>query len=188
MFSKHLAGALSISCALVFSIGVAAAQSKVAIINLQRAIVETAQIKKAQADLEAKYKPRTTELEGIQKEIQDVQMKLASGKVAPQEQQDLQIRGQRLQREYQRKGEDLQAEVDRERNDILQKASQQMHAVVQKIAEERSIDVVVDVTNAFYYKPALEITDDAVKAFDTANPAGGAASSAPAATPAKPVK
>jgi outer membrane protein len=142
----------------------------VAIINVQRAIIETAEIKKAQADLEAKYKPRTAELEKLQKELQDIQSQLQGGKLNPQAEQELQARGQRRQREYQRVGEDLQGDVDRERNEILQKAGQRMNDVVKKIAEERGFDVVVDVTNTVYFKPAMEITADAIKAFDAAYP------------------
>ena len=66
--------------------------------------------------------------------------------------------------------EDLQGDVDRERNEILQKAGQRMNEVVKKIAEERGVDIVVDVTNTVYFKPALEFTADAIKAFDAAYP------------------
>jgi outer membrane protein len=170
MLSKPLARALNIVCAGVLLAGAAAAQTKVAIINVQRAIVETAEIKKAQTVLEAKYKPRTADLEKLQKELQDIQAQLQSGKVTPQQEADLQARGQRRQREYQRVGEDLQGEVDRERNEILQKAGQRMTDVVKKIAEERGFDMVVDVTNTVYFKPALDITTDAIKAFDAAYP------------------
>ncbi len=159
-----------IVCAGVLSIGSAAAQAKVAIINVQRAIIETAEIKKAQTELEAKYRPRTAELERLQKELQDIQTQLQSGKLNPQAEQELQARGKRRQREYQRVGEDLQGDVDRERNEVLQKAGQRMNEVVKKIAEERGFDVVVDVTNTVYFKPALEFTADAIKAFDAAYP------------------
>ena len=170
MSTKTLVRALLIVCAGVLSAGSAAAQAKVAIINVQRAIIETAEIKKAQTELEAKYKPRTVELEKLQKELQDIQTQLQSGKLNPQAEQELQARGQRRQREYQRVGEDLQGDVDRERNEILQKAGQRMNEVVKKIAEERGFDVVVDVTNTVYFKPALEFTADAIKAFDAAYP------------------
>ncbi len=170
MLSKQLARALTIACAGVISMGAASAQVKVAIVNFQKAIIDTAEIKKAQADLEAKYKPRTAELEKLQKELQDIQSQIQSGKLNQQAEQELQARGQRRQREYQRVGEDLQGDVDRERNDILQKAGQRMNAIVKKIAEERGFDVVIDVTNTVYYKPALDITADAQKAFDAAYP------------------
>lgn len=170
MLSKTAARALMVMCAGVVSMGAAAAQAKVAIINVQRAIVETAEIKKAQGELEAKYKPRTAELEKVQKELQDIQTQLQSGKLTPQQEQDLQARGQRRQREYQRIGEDLQGDVDRERNEILQKAGQRMNEVVRKIAETAGYDVVVDVTNTVYFKPALEITNEVIKAYDAAYP------------------
>lgn len=157
-------------CAGVLSLGAAAAQSKVAIINVQRAIVETAEIKKAQAELEAKFKPRAAEVEKLQKELQDIQARLQSGKVTPQEESELQLRGQRRQREYQRVTEDLQGDVDRERTSILQSAGQRMNDVVRKIAEQRGLDVVVDVSNTVYFKAALEITDEVIKAYDAAHP------------------
>jgi len=148
-------------------------QLKVAIINAQAAVIDTAEIKKAQAELEAKYKPRQTQIEALQKEIADLEQQLQSGqgKLTPQAMQDIQIRGQRKQRELQRMGEDLQGEVDRERNDILGRSGQRMQEVVKKMAEERGYDVVVDVTNTVYYKPGLEITKEATAAYDKAYPA-----------------
>ena len=148
------------------------AQAKVAIINSQASVIETAELKKAQAELEAKYKPRTAQIEAIQKELAQIQQSLQSGqgKLTPQAEQDLNIRGQRKQREAQRLSEDLQAEVDRERNDILGRSSQRMQEVVKKMAEERGYDVVVDVSNTIYYKPGLEITKEATAAYDQAYP------------------
>lgn len=169
------ARAFAALCAVVVSVAAVHAQAKVAIVNLQRAVVETAEIKKAQTDLEAKYKPRTAELEKAQKELQDIQSRLQGGKLGQQEQAELQARGQRRQREYQRFGEDLQGDVDRERNDILQKASQRMSDVIKKIAEERGFDMVVDVSNTLYFKPGLEITPEVIKAFDAAYPVRSAA-------------
>jgi outer membrane protein len=170
MSSQLAARAFMIWCAGMLSIGAAAAQSKVAIINVQRAIVETAEIKKAQAELEAKFRPRTTEIEKVQKELQDIQARLQSGKVTPQEESDLQMRGQRRQREYQRLTEDLQGDVDRERTDILQSAGQRMNEVVRKIAEGQNLDVVIDVSNTVFFKPTLDITNEVIKAYDAAHP------------------
>jgi outer membrane protein len=148
-------------------------QLKVAIINSQAAVIETAEIKKAQTELEAKYRPRQAQVEKVQKEIADIQQQLQAGqgKLNPQAEQDLQIRGQRKQRELQRLGEDLQGDVDRERNEILGRTGQRMQDIVKKMAEERGYDMVVDVSNTVYYKPALEITKEATAAYDKAFPA-----------------
>jgi outer membrane protein len=146
------------------------AQSKVAIINLQRAVLESAEIKKASAELEAKYKPRQQKVEALQSELQGIQKQIQDGKLTPQAQQELAASGTRKQRELQRMVEDLQAEVERERNDILTKSSQQMQEVVKKMAEEKGLDVVVDVNTTVYFKPALEITTEAIAAYDKAHP------------------
>ena len=138
--------------------------------NIQKAILETAEIKKAQTALEAKYRPRQAELEKMQKELADIQAQLdkASNQQAAQE---LQARGQRRQREAQRIAEDLQGDVDRERSEILQGAGQKMSEVIKKLAEEKGLDMIVDVNNTLYFKPALELTTEAIAAYDKAHPA-----------------
>jgi outer membrane protein len=148
----------------------AQAQTKIAIINSQKAVLETAEIKKAQADLETKFKPRQDRMVRLQKDLQDIQTKLQSGKLNETGQQDLTVEGQRKQREMQRLQEDLQADVDRERNDILQRTGGRMQDVVKTLATERGFDVVFDSANTVFFKPALDLTADATAAYDKAYP------------------
>ncbi len=153
--------------------GIASAQAKVAIVNLQRAVLETAEIKKAQKELEAKFKPRADMLEKMQRDLSDLQAQLqsASGKLSQAGELDLQGRAAKKQREARNLSEDLQADVDRERNEVLQRAGQRMTDVIKKLAEEKAVDVVIDVTTTLYFKPAMELTEEAIKAFDKAYPA-----------------
>jgi outer membrane protein len=164
---------LAASCALLATASAGSAQVKVAIINLQRAVLESAEIKKASAELEAKYKPRQQAIEKLQKEIQALQQNLQTnaGKLTQQAEADLTAQGQRKQRELTRQTEDLQADVERERNEILGRSSQRMQEVVKKLAEEKGFDVVVDVSNTVYFKPGLEITTESISAYDKAYPA-----------------
>lgn len=147
-------------------------QAKIAILNTQKALLETSEIKKAQADLEAKYKTRTDDLRRLDTELADIQNRLSAGtgKLTPQVEADLTGQGQRKQRELQRKQEDLQAEVERDRQEILMKASQRMQEVVKKISEEKGYDVVIDSSNTVHFKVALEITTEATAAYDKAYP------------------
>jgi outer membrane protein len=162
---------LMAASAVVFA-GVAAAQSKIAVVNLQQAVLQTAEIKKASAELEAKYKPKQAEMEKLQTEITGIQQKLqaGAGKLTPQAEQDLNIQGQRKQRDLQRMQQDVQDELTAERNEILQKSGQQMAGIVKKLAEERAVDVVVDFSSTLYFKPTLDLTADAVAAYDKAFP------------------
>lgn len=151
---------------------VASAQMKVAIINLQRAVLETAELTKAQKDLETKFKPRQEQIEAIQKELQQIQTQLQTmqGKLTPAAEQELTVRGQRRQRELQRLTEDLQGDVDRERQDVLGRSAKRMEEVVKKVSEAGGFDVVIDVSNAVFFKPALEITKQATEEYNKAYP------------------
>jgi outer membrane protein len=149
------------------------ADTKLGIVNLQRAVLESAEIKKASAEMEAKYKPRQQEIEKLQKDIAGLRQQLQTnaGKLTQAAEADLTAQGQRKEREIQRLNEDLQADVNAERNDILQQSSRKMAEVVKKLAEEKGLDVVVDVTSTVFFKPALDLTSDAITAYDKAYPA-----------------
>jgi outer membrane protein len=172
MFGKTLVRLLVFSSALLAAVSAASAQTKVGVINLQRAVLESQEIKKASKDLEAKYGPRQQAVERLQREIQALQQNLQTnaGKLTPQAEADLTTQGQRKQRELTRMTEDLQGDVERERNTVLGKSSQAMQEVVKKIAEEKGLDMVVDVSTAIYFKPAMEITTESIAAYDKAHP------------------
>ncbi|MBK9167858.1 MAG: OmpH family outer membrane protein [Bryobacterales bacterium] len=169
---RSVTRAAALSCLVLLGSAAGWAQSKVAVINLQRAVLETASIQKASAELEAKFKPRQQEMEKLQTELQEIQRQLQTqaGQLTPQAQSELTNQGNRKQRDLQRLGEDLQADVERDRNSILSKASQQMQEVVTKLAEEKGLDVVIEETNTIFFKPALDITKDAIAAYDKAYP------------------
>jgi len=93
------------------SVGAANAQVKIAVINTQKALLETDDIKKAQLDLEAKFKPRQDQMIKVQKELEDIQAQLQSGKLNELGTQEINAEGQRKQRELQRMQQDINANV-----------------------------------------------------------------------------
>jgi outer membrane protein len=149
----------------------ASAQVKVAVINTQKALGETDELKKASAAVEAKYKPRTDDLTKLQQDLQSIEQQLNSGKLNQQAAADLQAQGTRKQRDAQRLQDDLQADFDRDRQEILGKASQKMQTVITKLAEEKGMDIIVDSSQTLFFKPALDLTTEATAAYNKANPA-----------------
>jgi outer membrane protein len=147
-------------------------QTKVAIVSMQRAIMGCAEIKKAAAELEAKYKPRQQEMEKLQRELASIQQQVQSnaGKLTPAAEADLSAQYQLKQRELQRMDDDLKADVTAERNDILGSSGKRMREIVQKLAEEKGVDVIVDEPTTLFFKPALDLTADAITAYDKAYP------------------
>jgi len=165
---------LAMACLALVSLSKAGlSQTKVAIVSLQRAVLGCAEIKKASAAMEAKYKPRQQDMEKLQRELQGIQQQLQTnaGKLTPAAEADLNAQGQRKQRELQRMNDDLQADVTAERNEILASTGGRMKDIVKKLADEKGLDMIVDEQSTLFFKPALDLTADAVAAYDKAYPA-----------------
>ena len=173
MVSRLAFGPMIVCSALLVVCQIASAQGKIAVVNLQRAVFESAEIKKADAQMQATFKPRQDRIEQLQKEIAQLaqQLQASGGKLSAQAEQDLQLQGQKKQRDLQRLQDDLQADAQNYRNDILSKSSSKMTDVVKKLAEEKGLDLVVDTSSALYFKAALDLTNDAIAAYDKAYPA-----------------
>jgi outer membrane protein len=166
---------LLIACFALLSLPrFASAQTKVGFINMQRAVLQTAEIQKASAAMTAKYQPRQQALEQLQRDLANIQQQLQTmaGKLTPQAEADLQAQGQKKQRDAQRIQDDLQSDVDAERNEILSKSMQKMVEIVKKLADEKGLDAVVDVSSnvVVYSKPSLDLTAEAIAAYDKAYP------------------
>jgi outer membrane protein len=172
MFRLPTVSALAVcAAALVFS-SVASAQAKIAVIDLRKAILETAEIKKASNDLQARYKSRQDSLEKAQRELQDLQAQAqaSQGRLSPQGELDLQTRGKRKETEVTRMSQDLQDDVNHDRDAIVQSAGVRMTEILKKIMDEKGFEAIVDTTQLVTFKPSLEITTEAIAAFDKAFP------------------
>jgi outer membrane protein len=144
--------------------------AKVAIINLQLAVSQTQEIKKDIIAMEAKYSPRQKAMEAIQKELQDIQKQASTPNLQPTREAELQAQFTQKQKQLQRLQQDLQADVDAERQDVLGHVGRQMSDVVKSLAQEKGVDVIIEVSNTLYFKPALDLTAAATAAYDKAYP------------------
>ena len=163
---------LAMSAFLVLG-AVAQAQIKVGTLDMQKALLETAEMKKEQAAMELRYKKPQADITKLQTEIADLQKQLQTlgDKLKPDVQQDMVASGTKKQRDLTRLTEDLQADVERDRNDILARGRTRIEAVVNKVAEEKGLDMVIDAGSLFYSKPTFDITKDVTVAYDKAHPA-----------------
>jgi len=159
--------------ALLCLTSAASAQTKVAVISLQRAVLETDEVQKAFTALEAKFKPQQQKVEALQRDIEGIrqQLQAGAGKLTPSAEADLTAQGQKKQRDLQRMSDDLQGDFNNERTEIGNASVKKMAEVVKKLAEEKGYDVVVDTSNTVYFKPALDVTAEALAAYNKAYPA-----------------
>jgi len=171
------------ACSALFLAGhVAQAQTKVAVISLQKSLFDTAEIKKAQDEMNANLGPRQAQAEKLNQEIMAISQKLQNdASLTQQAQFDLNADGKHTQTELTRIQEDLQADAQSMRQNVLSKSTDRMQAIVKKLAEEKGLDLVVDTQMALFFKPTLDLTAEATAAYDKAYPVAAA----PAAPPKK---
>ncbi len=172
MFRVRLFSVLAVCAAWLVSASTASAQSKIALVNWQQALLGTQEMKKIVADLTAKYKPRQDALEKAQRDLADIQTQLQSsqGKLSAAGQADLDAQGQRKQREVERLSQDLQDDTEKDRNDMVMRVGSRMTEVIKKLLDEKGLDAVFDTAGTVAFKPGIEITNDAIAAYDKAYP------------------
>jgi outer membrane protein len=151
----------------------ASAQLKVAVVDLQKALQSTAEIKQAEADLKARFGPRQEQVATLERDIAKLQKDAEAGQGKYTEAAMAELMGQlqTKQRQYQRNAQALQEDVNRDRQDILGRVGQRLQEVVKSIAEAKDLDMVVDVSAALYIKPALDISDEVAAEYDKKFPA-----------------
>ncbi len=165
--------------------------TKVGIIHIQNAIIQTKDGQKAAAEMDTKFAPKRKEFDQKQTELTTLQTQFRNGANTMSEDakqkltRDIDQKTKLLQRDM----DDAQAELDQEQQRILQDLGQKMMVVIDKYANEHGFSLVLDVsspqTPVLYASNTIDITRDIVELYDkNSGLPGGAA--APAAVPARP--
>jgi outer membrane protein len=167
-----------------------AAPTKVAIISIQQAILQTKDGQKASGELQGKFSPRRQQLEKKQADIQSLQDQMKKGSATMSDEaktkiaRDIDSNTKSLQRD----SEDFDADVQQEEGKIMQDLGQKMMDVVIKYASQNGISVVLDVSNqqtpVLWADPSADITTEIIKLYDQAHPGTGASPSPAATKPA----
>ncbi|HEY2017944.1 MAG TPA: OmpH family outer membrane protein [Bryobacteraceae bacterium] len=163
-----------------------AAPTKIAIINMQGAILSTKDGQKAQQELQTKFTPKKSELDKKQSDLAALQETLRKGSATLSDEAKAKMQNDITngQKGLTRDGEDFDAEVQQEEQKLMGDLWQKMMDVVTKYATQNGYAMVVDVSNqqtVIWADPSTNITAEAVKLYDQAHPGTGGA--APAAAP-----
>jgi outer membrane protein len=174
----------------------ASAPSKIAVLNVRNAIVATAEGKQAQAQLQSQFAPKQNELQGTQKQVEDIQRRLSEGArtLSDEEKGKLQRQGELLTRRLQRDNDGLTEELNAAQGEIIDGIGRKMLDVLDRYARENGYVAVLDTSAqgspVIYGSSQADITQDVVRLYDQAYPikAGtpAAAAAAPAPKPATP--
>ena len=163
-----------------------ATSGKTGVINIRAAIAQTSEGKQASAELQSQFSSRQNELEGMNKQINDIRQRLdtSAGKLSQEEATRLQRQGESMARQLQRKQDEYQEDVQGAQADVFDRIGRKMVDVLDRYARENGIVVVLDSsaqnTPVLFVSPNIDITQEIVKLYDAAYPAKAGAATTPA--------
>jgi outer membrane protein len=180
---------------------VAQTNGKVAVINIQSAIVSTKDGQKAAGEIETRFNPKKAEFERRQAEISKLQDDLNRGRnaLSPEAQQNLARDIDQKTKALNRDTEDAQADLQQEDQRLMGELYSRMRVVVEKYAKDNGFVLVLNVGpeqgTVMYASSAIDITRDIIELYDKNSPgaptssgaARPSASVAPASSAPKPV-
>jgi outer membrane protein len=171
----------------------AAVTGKTGVINIRQAIASTAEGKQASAELQSQFAARQTELEGLNKQINDLRQRLETGrgKISDEEQARLTRQGEAMARQLQRKQDEYQEDVNGAQGEVFDRVGRKMVDVLDRYARENGYVIILDSssqnTPILFASTNIDVTPDIVRLYDAAYPVkAGAAAPKPAAKPATP--
>ena len=189
--SLHVRSRFLVAAGLVVMSSAAgwAQTQKIAVIDMQAALLGTKDGQKAAADLKAKFTPREQDLQKRQSELQSKQdeFRKTENTISDDAKARLTRDIESLTKSIQRDSQDAQQDLEQDQQKILGELGQKMMQVLQKYSTEKQITVVLDVSgqpnNVLFASNTIDITRDIISLYDQT---ALTAPAAPAARPAAP--
>ncbi len=168
---------------------ITASPSKIGVINIQAAIAGTAEGKQAVAELQSQFAPRYTELQDMQKQIDDLRTRLQAGQttLSDDEKARLAREGDQLTRTLQRKQQELQDDSNDAQQDIVNSIGRKVVDILDTYSKQNGYAVVINTSSqqspVMYSANQIDVTQDIIQLYDKNYPLkAGAAATKPAAT------
>jgi outer membrane protein len=150
----------------------AQAQTKLAIVNMNGALIGTRDGQQAVSELTAKQATKAKEFEKQQNEILTLQDQLSKGANTLSEaaKNALYASIARRKKTVQREMDDAQADLQTDEQKILQRLGEKILAVVQRYAHDNGYTMVVDVgansSPVLYASSSIDITKEIIELYD----------------------
>lgn len=167
---KQAIGACLLACLACIAFGVQAQETRVAAVNSDRILRESAPAKAAQAKLEAEFAKRDHDLQDMAQRLKalsdglDKSGTTLSATDRSQKQQQI----AQMDADFQRKQREFRDDLNERRNEELAAVLDRANKVIKQVAEQNHYDLIVQ--EAVYVSPRIDITDQVLKALATATP------------------
>ncbi len=169
----------------------AQAQTKMAVVDVRRAVLETEEGLRVQASLKKLFDSRQTELDAkqvqLQKDKDALDKEIQAGKTAKDLLQKKLETLQRNAAEIQTLTYDYQREMSRKESELTTPILNKVLGILKRIAATDGYDMIIDKTVAPYFRSDLELTDRAIQMFNAGSADAGTKPATPdPKAPAKP--
>lgn len=151
-------------------------QTKFGVVNLQAAILATAEGKEATKQLEVQFAPRYNEIQGMEKRIENDQVRLRTGQttLSDDEQTRIQRESAQLQRKYQRAGQELQEDANDAQQEVINRIGRKVVLVLTQYSKENGFAMILDnssqQTPILYAAVQIDVTQDIIRLYDQTYP------------------
>jgi len=191
----HLKWPLLLTVIVLFPlVPVRSQTSRIAVVDFEKAVVESAEGKKSSEKFNAALQSKQADVEKRQKELEDGQKKLQTQERTLSEiaKANLQKDIDRRTTELQRLNEDAQKELQSLRDELLRPIAERASAILNALAAEQGYTLIIDVSNpqsnVVWFNPKNDLTEELTRRIDAATKTNEAAKPAapPAVRPAAP--
>ena len=146
---------------------------KYAFVYVQQIASESAEGKAATARINALQQQKATELDQKNKALQAAQQKLDQGGSVLNDAARAQLANDidKQQRDIQRFTEDAQNDLQKLQQELQDDFQRKLTPVIAKVAQDKQLHMIFSVTDSglVWGDPALDLTDEVIKAFDAAS-------------------
>lgn len=157
--------------AVLFGLGVAntwADGTKIGVVDLQKIMQTSSQMKGIQQKLEKEFKPRRDELvameDGLKKDME--KFKRDSAVMSPAQKKEMEKKIIATQRTFERQGQQYQQELSTAHNEAMEELYSKIRKTIAAVAQNDKYDLVLQKDAAPYSADALDITDLVMKKID----------------------
>jgi outer membrane protein len=154
--------------ALVFSLfgtSLFADWAKIGVVDLQKIMQTSSQMKSIQEKLEKEFKPRRDKLVAVEASLKSdmEKFKRDSAIMSATQKKELEKKIVSTQQQFERDGQQYQQELSTAHNEAMEGLYTKVRAAIGKIAKDEKYDIIVQKDAAPFSTQALDVTDKVIK-------------------------
>ena len=142
--------------------------AKIGVVDLQKIMQTSNQMKDIQQKLEKEFKPRRDKLVAVETSLKgDMEkFKRDAAILSATQKKDLEKKIIAAQQQFERDGQQYQQELSTAHNEAMEGLYTKVRAAIAKIAKDEKYDIIVQKDAAPFSSDALDVTDKVVKAIN----------------------